>query len=488
MDMTAAGPLRNAGSDARGPLPVRITPCGAVGEVTGSGYLVEAGSARVLVDFGSFQGTPDATTKNQSLGPVDPSRLDAIVLTHAHTDHTGRLPLLAGRGCVAPIWGTAATLDLTMLLLRDAAGHAAEDLARLNRRRLRAGEAPLRGLFDREDIERLETLMRPLPYDRTEGVAPGISIRFRDNGHILGSTNVEMRIEVGGRRRTVVFSGDIGPRHSPILRDPVPPPEADLVFLESTYGDRDHAPPADTIARFHELLREAMWQHKVVIIPAFAIGRTQSVLYHIAQGVRSGALPEFPIYLDSPMASKATATYRKHQELYDQEAKELHSIGAMDEALRHLIEVDSVDASKRLNEMDASCVIIAGGGMCEGGRVVHHLKHHLPSNQAEVFIVGYMAEGTLGRELVDGAKRVVIDRDTVAVRAAVRKLNGFSAHAGQSELLAWLEPMVGPASKRPRVVLTHGEEPQRIALAAKIKERFAMDAGRPLPGDVIELA
>lgn len=466
---------------------MKITPCGAVGEVTGSGYLVETDRARVLVDFGSFQGTPEASAKNQLLGPVDPARLDAIVLTHAHTDHTGRLPLLAGRGCVAPLWGTAATLDLTMLLLRDAAGHAAEDLARLNRRRVRAGEAPLRGLFDREDIERLETLMRPLPYDRVEGVAPGITIRYRENGHILGSTNIEMEVQDRGQRRTIVFSGDIGPKGSPILRDAVPPPAADLVFLESTYGDRDHTPPAETIRRFHELLRDAMWQHKVVIVPAFAIGRTQSVLYHIAEGIRSGALPEFPIYLDSPMASKATATYRKHRELYDQEAKDLHASGAMGESLRNLIEVDSVEASKRLNEMESSSVIIAGGGMCEGGRVVHHLKHHLPSNRTEVFIVGYMASGTMGRELVDGARQVIIDRDPIAVRATVRKLNGFSAHAGQSELLGWLEPMAR-GQRKPRVVLTHGEEPQRMALAAKVRERFGIDAERPMPGDVIDVA
>ncbi|MBL9121372.1 MAG: MBL fold metallo-hydrolase [Phycisphaerae bacterium] len=467
---------------------MRITPCGAVGEVTGSGYLVETEEARVLVDFGSFQGTPDASERNQSFGPVDPTRLDAIVLTHAHTDHTGRLPLLAGRGCVAPVWGTEATLDLTMLLLRDAAGHAAEDLARLNRRRFRAGQPPLRGLYDREDIERLETLMRPLPYDRVEGVAHGITIRYRENGHILGSTNIEMSIRDGERHRTVVFSGDIGPKGSPILRDPVPPTAADLVFLESTYGDRDHGPQTETIARFHELLRDAMWQHKVVIIPAFAIGRTQSVLYHIAEGIRSGALPEFPIYLDSPMASKATATYRKHQDLYDQEAHHLSTTGALREALGHLVETDSVEASKRLNDMDGSCVIIAGGGMCEGGRVVHHLKHHLPSNRAEIFVVGYMADGTLGRELVDGAKQVVIDRDPIAVRAAVRKLNGFSAHAGQSELVEWLGAMV-PSSKGrgPRVVLTHGENPQRAALAMRVRERFGIEAELPMPGDIIEL-
>lgn len=467
---------------------MRITPCGAVGEVTGSGYLVETDRARVLVDFGSFQGTADASVKNQSLGPVDPATLDAIVLTHAHTDHTGRLPLLAGRGCVAPIWGTAATHDLTMLLLRDAAGHAAEDLARLNRKRWRAGQPPLRGLFDREDIERLETLMRELPYDRVEGIAPGITIRFRENGHILGSTNVEMVVREGARTKTIVFSGDIGPKGSPILRDAVPPTEADLVFLESTYGDRDHPPPQEEISRFHEHLRNAMWQHKIVIIPAFAIGRTQTVLYHIAEGIRAGVLPEFPIYLDSPMASKATATYRRHQDLYDSEARHLTTSGAMREALRHLVETDSVDASKRLNESETSCVIIAGGGMCEGGRVVHHLKHHLPSSETEVFVVGYMAAGTLGRQLVEGSKLVMIDNDPIAVRATVRKLNGFSAHAGQSELVAWFAAIASPmAGTKPRVVLTHGENPQRTALAAKLRERFGIVPELPMPGDVIEL-
>ena len=464
---------------------MRITPCGAVGEVTGSGYLVETATARVLVDFGSFQGTADAPERNRSLGPVDPGALDAIVLTHAHTDHTGRLPLLAGRGCVAPLWGTAATLDLTMLLLRDAAGHAAEDLARLNRRRERAGQPILRGPFDREDIERLESLMRPVAYGEVQTVASGVTIRFRDNGHILGSTNIEMTLREGDRTRVVVFSGDIGPRGSPILRDPDPPAAADLLFLESTYGDRDHVPLAETVARFHGLLRDALWQHKTVIIPAFAIGRTQSLLYHIAEGIRSGALPPFPIYLDSPMASKATATYRRHQDLYDREARKLNADDRFREAMRHLVEVDSVDASKRLNDSQESCVIIAGGGMCEGGRVVHHLKHHLSSSRCEVFVVGYMAEGTLGRELVNGARQVVIDRDAVAVRAAIRTLNGFSAHAGQTELLDWLGAL---AASRPRVVLTHGENPQRAALAAKARERFGLACELPMPGDVIDLA
>jgi metallo-beta-lactamase family protein len=467
---------------------MRITPCGAVGEVTGSGYLVETDELRLLVDFGSFQGTPDSVERNRSLGPVDPTTLDAVLLTHAHTDHTGRLPLLAAAGCVAPIYATVATRDLTMLLLRDAAGHAEEDLARENRRRVRASLPPLRGLFDREDIDRLEGLFRVARYDEPVGIAKGVSARFRENGHILGSASVELRCRSTGGSRSgghcIVFSGDIGPKGSPILRDPVPPTEADCVFLESTYGDRDHGDQRAHIAHFIEVLRNAIWAQRTVLIPAFAIGRTQTVLFHIAQAIRQGELPACPIYLDSPMASRASETYRKHRDLYDAESAALTASGELAEALAHLVETDSVEASKRLNETREACVIIAGGGMCEGGRIVHHLKHHLPRRETDLLIVGFMARGTLGRRLLDGAKRVDIDGVEVDVRATVHDLDGFSAHAGQSELIEWLGAMAG---SQPRVVLTHGEEPQREALAAMIAARFGLRAERPMPGDQIIL-
>ncbi|MDZ4756394.1 MAG: MBL fold metallo-hydrolase [Phycisphaerae bacterium] len=463
---------------------MRITPCGALGEVTGSGYLVETDKATVLVDFGAFQGRPDAEEMNRTFGPVKPDALDAVVLTHAHTDHTGRVPLLYGAGCTAPIFSTRASLDLTHILLLDAAGHAAEDLARQNRRRSRDRLPPLRGLVDRDDIERLFGLMQAVPYDMPHAMAPGITVTFRDNGHILGSTSVEMIVHDGGQKRTIVFSGDIGPKGTPILRDPDPPTHTDLVFLESTYGDRDHASPDHGAAQFHQVLRDAIWAQKVVIIPAFAIGRTQSVLFQIAAGIRAGVVPECPLYLDSPMASKTTATYRRHQDLYDEETKRLSRVGTMYEHLRQLTIVDSVEQSRQLNQTQSACIIIAGGGMCEGGRVVHHLKHHLPSTRTEVLVVGYMAVGTLGRQLADGLKTVLIHDQPVQVRAAIRAIDGFSAHAGQTELLEWLGAM---ARSSPRVALTHGEEPQRTALAAKIKDRFGLDAERLMPGDFIEL-
>ncbi len=477
---------------------MRITPCGAVGEVTGSGYLVETGELRLLVDFGSFQGTPDSVERNRRLGPVDPTTLDAVLLTHAHTDHTGRLPLLAAAGCVAPIYATAATRDLTMLLLRDAAGHAEEDLARENRRRTRASLPPLRGLFDREDIDRLEGLFRTVRYDEPVGVAKGVSARFRENGHILGSASVDLSIRTaGGSTRRIVFSGDIGPKGSPILRDPMPPPEADCVFLESTYGDRDHGDQRAHTARFIEILRNAIWAQRTVLIPAFAIGRTQTILFHIGQAIRSGELPVCPIFLDSPMASRASATYRTHRDLYDAESSELTASGELAEALAHLVETDSVEASKRLNDRREACVIIAGGGMCEGGRIVHHLKHHLPHRETDLLVVGFMARGTLGRTLLDGVKSTTIDGVEVSVRATVHDLDGFSAHAGQSELLEWLAPIASHSATRaasqraasapPRVILTHGEEPQREALAAAINARFGLRAERPMPGDQIEL-
>jgi metallo-beta-lactamase family protein len=476
------------------PSPITITPLGAVGEVTGSGYLVQTPSARVLVDFGSFQGTPDAAERNLKLGPLEPVRsdprfLDAIVLTHAHTDHSGRLPLLFGAGCRTRIWSTPASLDLAVILLRDSAAHAAEDLARRNRHRRREGLPPLRGTADREDIDAIVDAMKGVPYGRRERIAPGVSLELRDSGHILGSTNASLEVELpDGTVRRLVFSGDVGPKHSPILRDPVPPSEADCIVLESTYGDREQPHPDEGAAAFVAALRDAIWQQKLVLIPAFAIGRTQTLLYRIACGIRDGALPECPIWLDSPMASKTTEVYRNHQQLYDEEMRDLAKAGAMRTHLRTLRVVDSVDESKALNETAASGVIIAGGGMCEGGRIVHHLKHHLGSTRTEVFIVGYMAERTLGRALADGDREVVVDDVRVPVRASIRRLGGFSAHAGRSELLDFLAPSMAAAKNaKPKVVLVHGEEPQRTSLAAGIAERYGVAALRPLPGDVVTI-
>ncbi|GIW89446.1 MAG: MBL fold metallo-hydrolase [Isosphaeraceae bacterium] len=461
---------------------MRIRLCGAAGEVTGSGYLVETGSAQVLVDFGMFQGRGASQARNRAVAPVHPRRLDAVVLTHGHLDHCGRLPILARRGLKAPIYATAATADVAGIVLRDAAHLQQEDAARATRRNLRRGRPPVEPLFTAGDVDAVAARFRPLAYGQPQEVAQGVTIRLFEAGHLLGSASVEMRVETGAGTRVIVFSGDLGVRGTALLRDPEPPPRADLVFLESTYGDRDHRPLGATLDELRGILADAWGARERVLVPAFAIGRSQQILYHVGEMFRTRQLERFPIYLDSPMAIEAVELYRKYRMLLDREAqalggRELHP------DLETLRFCRTPEESQRLNNLRDVALILAGSGMCEGGRIVHHLKHNLWRSYVHVVFVGYQAEGTLGERLVRGAKQVRIHGEEVVVKARIHTLGGFSGHAGQSELLEWLAPM---ASERPRVVLTHGEERPRAALQGAIRQRYGIEAERPGPGAVIE--
>ena len=464
---------------------MKITFCGAAGEVTGSGYLVETSEARVLVDFGMFQGPGSTDSKNQEIKPVDPRRLDAIVLTHAHLDHTGRLPLLARRGLTAPIWATPASCDFTTLVLEDAGRLQEGDARRLSRKRARIGKKPIDPLYTGEDVRKLSPLARPYQYGESKAVAAGISVRPFDAGHILGSASLEMTIEEGGHQRVIAFSGDVGPRGVPFLNDPVPVPHADLVIMETTYGDRDHRDLAATLVEFHAILLAAVAGRRKVLIPAFAIGRTQLLLYYIARMVREGGLPVFPIYLDSPMAIHATDLYTKHQVLFDEESAALMKSHKLLSDLSGLQFTESADQSMALNDKDGPMLIIAGSGMCTGGRIVHHLRHNLWRDDTDVVMVGYQAEGTLGAQLVSGATHVTIYGERILVKAKVHTLGGFSAHAGQSELAEWLAV---PARDKPRIALTHGEPKARDVFAELVQKRFGIRPERPMRFEEIELA
>jgi metallo-beta-lactamase family protein len=463
---------------------MRITLCGAAGTVTGSGYLVETPDATVLVDFGMFQGHRVTDAQNRDMGPVDPRKLDAVLLTHAHLDHTGRLPLLGMDGFHGPIFGTPATRDFAQLILRDSAHIQESDATRDTRRALRAGRKAVDPLYKLQDVERIAPLFEEIRYQETREIAPGIQVRLVDAGHILGSASVEMTLNSGGETRTVVFSGDVGPRGVPFLRDPVLLERADLVFLESTYGSREHRSLPDTVGEFHDILTDALQKRAKVLIPTFAIGRAQQILYHLAEMVRTNDLDEFPIYLDSPMAIQATRLYGKYQNLFDQEAKALVKARQFEEDLRNLKFLETADQSRKLNDDTEPGIVLAGAGMCNGGRILHHFRYHLWRRDTRVVFVGYQAPGTLGNQLVKGASTVRIFGERVRVNAQIHTLGGFSAHAGQTELVEWVTPLVQSGAK---VVLTHGEDDSRKALADKLAEKFSIEAQMPRKGNVITL-
>jgi metallo-beta-lactamase family protein len=424
----------------------------------------------------------NADRRNQLPYDLHPDRIDAVVLTHAHLDHSGRLPLLVRRGYHGPIYATPATIDIATLLLDDAAQLQVSDAAQANRKRQRAGLKPIAPLFDAADAAAVIGLMQPLPYEQPATVAPDVRIRMVEAGHILGSASIVMSIAGQEQERVVVFSGDLGPRGAPILNDPARVARADLVVLESTYGDRDHRPLKDTVTELTELLLHAALHHSKVLIPAFAVGRTQDILYHLAALFREGIVPPMPVYLDSPLAIKATELYLKYPDLADAESRRVSQHGRLWRGLATLRPCASAEESRALNHLDGPCIIIAGSGMCTGGRILHHLRHQLWRPETLVIFVGYQAAGTLGRQIVEGARRVRIFGEPIAVRAAIHTLGGFSAHAGQSELVQWLAPMAG---SQPRVVLTHGEERGRAPLARCIADRFGISAELPLLEDAI---
>ncbi|MEZ4560431.1 MAG: MBL fold metallo-hydrolase [Caldilineaceae bacterium] len=463
---------------------MKITLLGAAGDVTGSAYLVTTDRARVLVDFGLFQGSADLDAMNVLPPQIDAYTLDAVLVTHGHLDHTGRLPLLAKAGYAGPIFATPATVEMTTLILNDAANIQVTDTERANRRRAEAGKEPLAPLYDQIDVDDILVLMQPLDYAAPNVVAPGITARIFDSGHMLGSVSMQLEVEDAGARKTVLFSGDIGPAGMPWLRDAETAPFADLIFLESTYGDRDHRSLSATLDEGEAIVREAAARRSKILVPAFTIGRSQQILYHMAGLFRQGLVDPFPVYLDSPMAIRATRIYAQHPELFDQEATALLRSGRLQQDLETVRVAESVEQSKLINEADGPCMVVASSGMCTGGRILHHLRHNLDRPDTAVLIVGYQAAGTLGRQLVDGADHVRIHGHDIDVNATIHTLGGFSAHAGRRELLNWLEPL---AATGPRVVLTHGEDRGRNALAREIRRRYGLSPTLPLLNDVVEL-
>jgi metallo-beta-lactamase family protein len=464
---------------------MRITLHGAGGgEVTGSAYLVQTRDANVLVDLGMFQGASKLENYNRIPQRGAFEKLDAVVLTHAHLDHTGRLPLLTRAGYSGPIYATPATAAVTELILRDSARLQVADVERQNRRRQRQGQPPREPLYQPEDVDQVLPLFRPLAYDTPTPLAPGITVRAVEAGHILGSVSLELTIDDEGQQKVVIFSGDLGPRGAPLHRDYAPFERADFVFMESTYGDRNHRSLQETAVEAREAIARAAAARGKVLVPTFAVGRAQLLLYLLAGAFQRGTLPRFPIYLDSPMAIAATRLYQKHVELFDEEALAMQKSGELRQQLETVQYSETADDSRGLNQVPGPCLIMAGAGMCNGGRILHHLRHNLARPDTTVLFVGFQGHGSLGRMLVDGNQAVSIFGEKIPVRASVHTLNGLSGHAGQTDLVRWIEPL---APARPRVFLTHGEERGRQALGQILQDRFQLPVAYPGLRETVEI-
>ena len=452
---------------------MRVLFHGAAGMVTGSMHRVEAAGKSVLLDCGMLQGGRDTEARNGEAFPFDVATLDALVVSHAHIDHIGRIPLLVARGFRGPIYAQQATADLMPIMLLDSASLQESEAAR-NNRDLAPGQAETVPLYTKQDVQAAMAQVRALPYHERREILPGIEINLRDAGHILGSCIVEVFAE----GRTLVFSGDLGPKDTPILRDPENPPAADLLLMESTYGDRDHRDRLETVAELGGILDDAWRGRGNVLIPAFAVGRTQELLYWFARHWDEWNLARWQIFLDSPMAGKVVQVYDRHHELFDAEAAAVWRSTPNPFRLPNLRITESADESMAINRISSGAIVIAGNGMASGGRILHHFKHNLGNRNAHVVFVGYQAEGTLGRRIVNGAQWVRIHGRDFRVNAQRHTIGGLSAHADQSGLLAWY----GAFTPSPQVVLVHGEDSAREGLAGELHERYAVTAQLAQPG------
>ncbi|HYJ32501.1 MAG TPA: MBL fold metallo-hydrolase [Candidatus Binatia bacterium] len=448
---------------------MRVTFWGAARTVTGSKHLLAGRQGTVLLDCGLFQGRrAESMARNQAL-PFHAGSVDALVLTHAHIDHSGAIPLLVKSGFEGPIHATAATADLCRAMLLDAAHIQMKDAEYMNRRRGgRHGRERLIPLYDTRDVERTLEQFRPHPYGEVFEVRPDLSVAFHEAGHILGSAHVEARWKENGRSGSLVFTGDLGRLHRPIIRDPAPLPHADHLITEGTYGGKIHPDEPSLLAALERVVREAVDRGGRIVIPAFAVGRTQEVVHALSRLEAEKRIPSLPVYLDSPLANEVQAIVARHTEVFDDETCAALARGEDPLGMRRVIAVRDPEESKKLNEKPGTFVTIAASGMCEAGRILHHLRHTVEDPRHTILIVGYQAEGTLGKRLVDRLPEVRIFGDPHAVRARVEVLNGFSAHADHPALVAQAEccaPSAGCA-------IVHADLLRAEALRAALRPGF----------------
>ena len=462
---------------------MKIVFLGAAREVTGSCFLIDTGHVRFLVDCGMVQGGRDAVTRNSKPFAFDPKSIDFVLLTHAHIDHSGLLPKLTAEGYRGPIYATAATADLLEVMLPDSA-HIQESEALLRAKRhdkpARNDDVALRPLYTVHHAYECLRQVRSVAYD--QALQPHADVRccYRDAGHILGSAILEIWVSEPGQTTKLVFSGDLGQPARPILRDPTIIEETDILVIESTYGNRNHKCIADTEEELLGILKCTLPRGNV-IIPAFAVGRTQEILYELSRLTREGLVKDLKIFVDSPMATEATRITRQHMELFDAEAKEQVVWQSKGSGLPYIHFTESVEESKALNKIRSGAIIISASGMCDAGRIKHHLRQNLPRPECSVLITGFQAQGTLGRRLVDGEKKVRIFGENVLVRASVHTVGCLSAHADRQALLDW----AGHFSRPPKhTFVVHGEESTALEFADTLRAQYGWDVTVPEVGAV----
>lgn len=465
---------------------LRIAFLGAARTVTGSRHRIRFGDSSWLYDCGLYQGHRDEADAVNRTFQFDPKSLDGVVVSHAHLDHTGNLPTLVAQGFGGPIHITSPSADLSRVMLPDSAHLMERDVDHVNRHRGNgSGRPPRRTLYTLADVNDTVARFRTHDYSETFTPFPGVTAVYHDAGHILGSSMTTFAFERNGRRFRLLMGGDLGRRDRPILRDPDVPPGPDALVVESTYGDRLHSTDADTESELVSIVRRTVERGGRLVVPAFAVGRTQELVAVLHRLIEHGGIPDLPLYVDSPMAREATAVFRRHPECFDTETRTLFANGTGApfgfERLRY---VTSPEESRSLNDVQTPCAIISASGMCEGGRILHHLRHALGDARNTVLFVGFQGDGTLGRRLRDGAEQVNVFGEPVRVRAEIAGLDGFSAHADQREILDW----VARLEPRPRVIfVVHGEPAPAETLAGLLRERTGARVHVPAKGEEFEL-
>lgn len=451
---------------------MKIQFLGANRQVTGSRYYVEAGGARFLVDCGMFQ-EREFQGRNWAPPPVPMEELDAILLTHAHLDHSGLIPRAVRQGFRGTILCTDPSADIAEVILQDSAKIQLEDLKykqKRHRQEGRKGKHPYETLYDMDDVAKAMSFFRPVRYEEEIRLTNRITVSFHEAGHILGSAMIRLVVTEDGKQQTIVFSGDIGPVNRPFVNDPTIFEEADTVILESTYGDRDHpefaGPEGEAVAA--EAIEHAIEHGGRVLVPAFAVERAQEVLYHIGRLVRDGKIPRLPVYLDSPMAVNVTGIFRRYRSWFDEQTRELFDGSSPLASALDLVLIKSVAESKALNDLTKPAIIVSSSGMCTGGRIKHHLIQSIHRPECSIVFVGYQARGTLGRAIVEGEEDVRIFGRMWPVRARVFRIEGFSGHADRDGLLTWFD---GFRQAPARTFLTHGEEDAAMSLADELRRR-----------------